>query len=44
MIIEGMATSEVEEIQNEAFIQSERWIRNIYKAYKTTDAMFEKVI
>merc|ERR1712136_78905 len=42
MIIEGMATSEVEEIQHEAFVQSERWIRNIYKAYKSTDAMFEK--
>ena len=43
MIIEGMATSEVEEIRSEALAQAEKWIRNNYKAFKATGDMFEKV-
>ena len=43
MIIEGLATSLDESLQNEAFTQAQKWIRGNYKAYVKTDAMFEKV-
>nr|CAB3267232.1 trehalase-like [Phallusia mammillata] len=42
MIIEGLATSDFPELQDEAFIQAEKWIHGNYKAYVKTGAMFEK--
>ena len=43
MIIEGLATSESELLQNEAHAQAQKWLKSNYKAYNKAGAMFEKV-
>lgn len=43
MIIVGLGSSEVLELQQEAYIQAQKWILSNWKAYNKTNAMFEKV-